>query len=71
LKKLGIEFKIFEDSGNGRKQVLGYRYAPGNLESGIKLMSEKLGNGNKGMDEMCKAIKENNKRIIRGTLGEK
>lgn len=71
MKKLGIEYRIFEDNGNGREQVLGYRYAPGNLESGLKLMTDKLSNGDKGIEDLSTAARENARRIMRGTINEK
>lgn len=63
--KLGIEYTIFEYRGQLKKPVLNYRPAPGNVESGIKLIKDKFGEDFEGLRS---AIVENRQRIREGTI---
>ncbi len=65
--KIGIEYKIFEYRGNQKKQIMDFRSAPGNLETGMKVMQEKLGISN-NMD-LATHIQNHTKKIIFGERG--
>ncbi len=41
--QLGIEYNIFEYTGNQKKKILEFRPAPGNIDIAMKVMREKLG----------------------------
>ena len=42
-ERYGIEYKIYDYSGGQKRKVLDYRPSPGNIKTGVKLMSDKLG----------------------------
>ena len=43
MKQLGIEYTIFEYSGQQKKKVMDFRSAPGNLSTGMEVMRKKFG----------------------------
>lgn len=63
--QLGIEYNIFEFNGQGKKKILEFRAAPGNITVGMKVMREKLGITD-DVDALKAHVKQHTKNIIEG-----
>ena len=67
MKQLGIEYTIFEYSGQQKKKIMDFRSAPGNLNTGMEVMRKKFGICN-NTEELKEHVQNHVKNIITGKV---
>lgn len=65
MNQLGIEYTIFEYSGQFKKKILDFRSAPGNIELGLNVMNKKLGIP-VDVDALKEHVQQHTENIIKG-----
>lgn len=65
IDKIGIEYKIFEYTGRRKKEIMDFRAAPGNLQTGLNVMRTKLGI-TEDVQELKEHVQKHVKNIIEG-----
>lgn len=65
---LGIEYNIFDYSRGRKSKIMGFRAAPGNVETGLSLMRKKLGITSSDADKIKDAAKKNRHDVIHSSV---